>query len=200
MLLRVGFGSGASIPVLSTPGGWTPLDSQDDGSGTSAFTQATFYRVFVAGDTTVTASFDRTCFSDVDVSAYTGNDTVTPIGAGEHSTNAASTGTTSTGTGVTVSTNGSYLVRFESDGTGRTSGPAAMSNRLTYDTDVYVDDLAVNAGPTGNQTSNLGTNQIWVVQMVVIKPTAGGVTTTTPSGIRIGPRNALGRLVKLGSR
>jgi len=121
------------------------------------------------------------------------------VGTGEHSTNAASTGTTSTGTSVTASTNGSYLVRFESDGTGRTSGPAAMSNRLTYDTDIYTDDLAVNAGATGNQTSNLGTNQIWIVQMVVIKPPAGS-STTTPSGIRIGPRNALGRLVKLGAR
>jgi hypothetical protein len=178
MILRVGFGSGASIPVLSTPSGWTALDSQNDGSGSSAFTQATFYRVFVAGDTTVTASFDRTCFSDVDVSAYTGNDTVTPIGAGEHSSNASvSAGTTATGTGVTASTNGSYLVYLESDGTGRTSGPAGMSNRLTYDTDIYTDDVAINAGATGNKTSNLGTSQTWIVQMVVIKPAATSVST-----------------------
>src|SRR5262245_16507520 len=175
LVLRVGYDpGGVNFPTTITPpSGFTEVSSGSGIFGT--WTQKVYWKLAGGSEpANYTVTFGDSCYSSVDISAFSGCDTTTPIGSGED-TVTTGTGTTSTGTGVTASRDSSMLIHYAVSSVGaRTSGPSGMTNQATYDTNVYVDTLAVNNGATGNKTSTYPTSQDWVVHMVVLRPPAAG--------------------------
>lgn len=161
-------------PPSSTPSGFTAVSganvSSDFGYG---WHQYTYYKVISDIGTepttyTVNASFQD--YLELVAVDLIGCDTSDPIG-GTPTQNSGS-GTTATGLSITADRDGSMLMAATVSSEGaRTAGYGGMTNTVTHDTNVYVDQQAVDAGATGNKTCTY-TTQGWVVDLIVFQPEA----------------------------
>lgn len=178
------------VGSLSTPSGWTQINST---SNSSSLTLATYYRI---APSTMPSSYSFSWSSNkaaaAGIVAYTGFDTSTPIdvtgsdGTGSNRILAAS-GVTTTGTNnlvvaayavttsTTISPPSSLTEAYTKAGS---SGPTLEVASMTQ----------AAAGSTGNQSATVGSNSTWTAHLFAIR-----AATSTSTNLTIGvPTNAAG--------
>ncbi len=157
--------------VSSTPSGLTELLS-------GTFAGWTHKLYIGTGAVTGPLSFAPGGYTDMFGLALQGVDRSSAVSGTP--TNNQGTGTTATGLSIDVARNGSMLFLGSISSVGaRSGGPAGMSPATgsPYDTNMYVDFQAVDAGATGNKTSTYG-SESWIMQMIALQPVAGEVVVT----------------------
>ncbi len=178
ILLQAGWGPTGT--TITPPTGFNLLQSSVFSD--NSWTQNIYYKNAGGSEgASYTPTWSGNTYIDLGMIAYSGWDTAsTPLS----STNTG-TGTTSTGTGLTFTVDGSILVHFAVSSVGtRTSGPSGMNSQSNYDGNVYIDDLPVNTGASGDKTS-VYSSQIWAVAMVGIQPAAAASVSDIVANIAI---------------
>lgn len=177
--------SDQQVTITPPSGSWTQLELTD-WNGWRSYT----WWLLAGGSEPAdyTCTWSGTIYVDILLSAYSGVDAAGPI---IDSTANSGSGTTATGTGITVPSgrDGSMLAWHAISSVGARSGaptPGSWTNRSTFDTNDYLDTLPVDAGATGDFTSTY-TSQAWVVHLVGLQPAAsgggGGAVTVNHSSV-----------------
>lgn len=154
-----------------------------------AGTETTFSISWVGGN----------AYIDAILSCYSGCDASTATAHYVDSTANTGTGTTATGLGITLASADSMLVWSAiSDVGARSGGPSGgiWTNRVTHDTNMYLDTAPHGSGATGNFTSTYS-SQEWVVHVLGLQPAAAAGATSDPAGgaaARNVRRNAIYRM------
>lgn len=170
----------ADAPSVTQPTGFVPVHDTDASTEFGyAWGQETWLKVITDAASEPTSWQFTTAgstYKELDMLAVIGCDPAAPLAGATENVGA---GTTATGLSVTAGRDGSLAVHYSvSAADPRTGGaggaPSGMTNLQNYDTNVYVDVQALDAGATGNKTSAYAASQGWLVHMLVLQPEASG--------------------------
>lgn len=177
MVMRVAASDSATFAIavdVTLPSGWTLLQNSTYSSDGQTWRQVTAYKLAASEGSSYTVNFtvasvSTSAYSEFDITTVSGPDQATPVQASTTNNGAS---TTATGTGITANRDSSCLIRNQvSILDVRTSSPSGMTNRQTYDGNVYTDTQdSISAGATGDKTNTFAASQGWVVHMVLVQP------------------------------
>jgi hypothetical protein len=165
----------------SLPTGWTLITKNYVTNASGAVTQ-----ILAWADGAATLAFvGPSNYTNLYLAGYSGQNASAPIDSGSGApTFNSGRSTTGTGTGVTVTDNGSLLIYAETGyGAGLSSGPGGTAREVNYDGVNNVYEFAVNSGATGNKTGTLSSTDLWGVGMFVVRPAGSGSTDGTGAAL-----------------
>lgn len=159
---------------VTTPTGYTVVGTYTSGTSNTAAKVVLYRRTVVAGDSSVTVSFTGKIAKTVALAVYRGVHTTNPI-------DVTSSGSTATGTSVTVASLAATAIRDRLvmiTGASGTAGtwtmPADMTARVQRTggtTDAFIADQALTAvGASGARTATHSTNTQLVGVLVALRP------------------------------
>lgn len=171
----------APAQTINTLSGWT-ADASSSGVTASGSDHrlSTFYRrVDGSEGSSFTFSFAGSAFCQAQMYCYSGCTTSgSPIESSSFNPSGASSGTTITATGLTI-TNATKLLFIGSTfgNAAPSSAPSGMTFRVASDNQT-MSDLVVTAGSTGNKTLTISSD-FWSGALIALLPAGGSDVTAT---------------------
>jgi RHS repeat-associated protein len=163
-----------SSKTISTPTGYTPVGTYSSGTANSSAKVAVYQRTAVAGDASVTVSFQGKFDKTATLAVYRGVSPLTPVDT--TSSGAAAPGTTVTAPSINTALGGERLVWI--GGASGTAGawtiPTGMTSRVqrtsTSTDGVLADQALTTVGATGARAGTHSTSTQLVGAIVALRP------------------------------
>jgi RHS repeat-associated protein len=191
ILIAVTLANGKSV---TTPTGYTVVGTCTSGTSNTAAKVVLFRRTAVAGDSSVTVSFQGKIAKTVALAVYRGVNPNSPLDPIANASTASGTSVTAPSITTTVTGDRVVMVTGASGAAGTWAMPASMTARVEQaggSTDAGIADMAFNTiGATGTQTATHSTSTQLVGVILGLKPAEtsftydnqGNRTSVTPLG------------------